>query len=344
MSDFLVSIVIPVFNGAGTITDTLSTVASQTVVPAEVIVVDDGSQDGSAEIVEGFATDHALGFPIKVMRQENAGQSAARNAAAAVASGELLAFLDQDDQWYRTHLAELCAPFADDEELGWTYSDFDEIDQVGRMVTRGYISVSKVEHPLRTLGDMLRQNLMIVPSATVIRATAFREVGGYDPRLCGYEDDDLMIRLFQAGWDSWFSERALTRFRVHSASSSKRLSFQQSRVRFLDKLIESVPNQPRLNRFYIRDLVFPRLWRTTLIEYSAAVSVRDYERASELALILTELSRRSPGGRKRELELALLARPEAFRRALGIYQAVPGPMRPHINPAFLPGGRRRRRR
>ena len=223
-------------------------------------------------------------------------------------------------------------------------STFDEIDHAGRMVTRGYITVSKVEHPLRTLGDMLRQNLMIIPSATVIRATAFRGVGGYDALLRGYEDDDLLIRLFQAGWDSAYLPAPLTRFRVHSLSSSKRLTFQESRVRFLDKLIESVPNQPRLNRFYIRDLVFPRLWRTTLIEYRVAVSVQDYERALAVAGILIEMSQRSPGGRKRELELALLARPEAFRRALGIYEALPGRLRPEINAAFLPGGRRRRRR
>ncbi len=92
-------------------------------------MVDDGSTDGSLEELEGLPP---APFPVRVLRQANAGQSAARNAAARQAEGEFLAFLDQDDHWHPRHLEELVAPLVDDPSVGWVYSDFDEMDLDGQ--------------------------------------------------------------------------------------------------------------------------------------------------------------------------------------------------------------------
>lgn len=326
-----ISAIVPIYNGARYIEATLRSLTGQTLPPNEIIVVDDGSVDDSVRLIEAFSSP----IPIVVISQTNAGQSAARNAGAAKASGDLLAFVDQDDSWYPGHL-EALVPAFDDPEIGWSYSDFDEIDRDGAIVTRGFIRALGVEHPFLALNDFLRQDLMIVPSATVIRASAFEQVGGFDPALIGYEDDDLFIRLFRTGWTSAYTPEALTRFRVHSASSTHNLTFQRSRLRFLDNLIEALPNAPQLNRFYIRDLVFPRLFRSTLIDYTMACSSNDLDRARELAAILSEFSDRMPGGRRRELELALLRRPETFRRLIRAHGALPSALRPQINPALVP--------
>lgn len=325
-----VSVIIPVYNGKKHIRATVRSVLEQTQLPDEIIVVDDGSVDGSGEVLDKLGGE----VPIKVLRQANAGQSAARNAAAEVATGDLLAFLDQDDQWHPDHLARLTRPFDGRPEIGWTYSDFDEIDGRGRLVARGFLKARKLEHPKESLGDMIRQDLMILPSAAVIRAKAFHGVGGFDPQLCGYEDDDLFIRLFRAGWRAEFFDECLTRFRVHTTSSSNNTSFQESRLKFLDKLIKTVPNNQRLNRYYIRDLVFPRLFRATLAEYVVALHAGDFEKARSLADLLLRMNERMPSGRRRDLELALLQRPEAFLRFLKVYNRMPAKVRPKINPTL----------
>lgn len=332
-----VTAIVPVYNGARFIEATLRSVLAQSQPPEEIIVVDDGSKDESVAIIESVEGD----VPIVLVQQANAGQSAARNAAAQKASGELLAFVDQDDLWHRRHL-ELLASAFEDPEVGWSYSDFDEIDRNGALVTRGFLRARKAEHPFYALNDFLRQDLMILPSASVIRASAFEQVGGFDPALIGYEDDDLFIKLFRAGWTSSYTPESLTRFRVHVSSSTGNLTFQRSRVHFLDNLMESVPNTPRLNRFYIRDLVFPRLFRATLIDYTMACSAGDFDRARAIVDILIQLDQRMPGGRRRQVELAMLQRPETFRRLVRAHGRIPKLLRPEINPALIPGRARPR--
>jgi glycosyltransferase involved in cell wall biosynthesis len=327
-----VSVIIPVYNGEKHLAATLDTVLAQTQLPDEIVLVDDGSTDGSAELLDRLSVENSM----TVIHQPNAGQSAARNAAAKVATGDLLAFLDQDDHWYPEHLEKLTRCFIARPRVGWAHSDFDEMDGEGRIVAHRFMRAYKVVHPKYTIPDLLQQDLMIVPSAAIIRATAFNSVGGFDPQLCGYEDDDLFIRLFQAGWYGRFINRSLTRFRVHPGSSSGSGSFQESRVKFLDKLIEEFPNNPRLNRHYIRDLVFPRLFRATLGEYAAAVSMGDRDRARWLADILTTLAERVPGGPWRAMGLALLRRPRVFQILMATYRHVPRWIRPQINSSFAP--------
>lgn len=88
-----VSVVIPCYNGAAYLRETLESVVHQTAHPLEVVLVDDGSTDGSAEIAEAF------GPPVRVIRQENQGESVARNRGIEEARGEWVAFLDADDIW-----------------------------------------------------------------------------------------------------------------------------------------------------------------------------------------------------------------------------------------------------
>jgi glycosyltransferase involved in cell wall biosynthesis len=95
-----VSVVIPCYNGANFLRDTLRSVLAQTLPPLEVIVVDDGSTDDSAAIAESF------GPPVRVFRQPNQGESVARNRGIEEARGDWVAFLDADDLWLPEKLAE----------------------------------------------------------------------------------------------------------------------------------------------------------------------------------------------------------------------------------------------
>lgn len=127
-----ITAILPVYNGGRYLQESLRSVMSQTVLPDELIVVDDGSTDDSLSRLEAMVP---APFPVRILKQTNRGQSAARNVAAKESHGDYLAFLDQDDRWYPRHLEVLAAALDANGEAGWAYSDFDEMDGEGNVVT-----------------------------------------------------------------------------------------------------------------------------------------------------------------------------------------------------------------
>jgi len=329
-----VSAIIPVHNGAHHVGRAFASVLDQTRLPSEVIVVDDGSIDDSAAEIAAIAESSPV--PVIVVSHANVGQSASRNAAAAVASGQLLAFLDQDDLWRPRHVERLAAPFTTDPDLGWTYSDFDEIDADGLIVTRNFMRAVGADTPRTTVTDIIQRDGMVLPSASIIRASAFRQVDGFDSRLRGYEDDDLFLRVFRAGWTSRFTPESLTVFRVHANSSSTRSIFRDSRMTYFAKVAESLPDDVRLNRYYVSDLLRPRMLNSTLFEYSVALNLGHHDEARSIAATLSTLLESAAPGRRRHAALFVLRRPRLARFLLGIHARVPRRLRPRIPPVLAP--------
>lgn len=284
-----VSAIIPIYNGERHVAAAIASVLAQRVLPNELILIDDGSTDRSLEVAAAAVATAPAGLSVRVMTQPNAGQSAARNAASAVATGELLAFLDQDDSWYPDHLRRLCEPFVGHPALGLCYGDFDEVDDVGSYVVRGFLNSHKVEHPRSSIVQWIATDTMVLPSASVVRASAFAQVGGFDADLIGYEDDDLWIRLFRAGWTSRFLPRPLTVFRVHAGSSSRRATFRHSRVLFLQRVSAALPDSPELRRYYVSDVLVPRLLRSALDDYLAELRMHRNAEARAVASSIDQL-------------------------------------------------------
>ena len=112
-----VSVVIPAYNAEGFITKTLDSVRNQTFRDYEIIVVDDGSSDGTNDIVSTFLADHSLKG--RCIRQENRGIAAARNIGMGAAIGILIALLDHDDIWYPAKLERVLAEFDRHPEAVW---------------------------------------------------------------------------------------------------------------------------------------------------------------------------------------------------------------------------------
>ena len=265
-----ISAVIPLYNGAPYIEESLDSVFSQILPPNEVIVVDDGSTDEGPAIVERLGQTR----PIVLLRKDNGGQSSARNFGIAHSKGRLIALLDQDDVWYPHHLAALCEPFRKQHfpELGWVYSNLDEIDQSGKMVNRDSLhSVSHVVHPKRDLLQCLKTDMFILPSATVMTRAAFDAVGGFDERLIGYEDDDLFLRMFRAGYDNIYLDTALTKWRIFGGSSSFSKRMAVSRMVYVRKLLAEYPNDPHRGANYTQDLIVPRFFPWLVREYNMAL-------------------------------------------------------------------------
>ncbi|MFA6957472.1 MAG: glycosyltransferase family A protein [Thermoanaerobaculia bacterium] len=324
-----VTAIIPVFNGRRFLRDAVISVISQSLSPSELIVVDDGSTDGSLSVLEDIPP---APFPIRVLTQNNAGQSAARNLAARGAEGEYLAFLDQDDQWHPQHLEVLVAALADDASAGWSYSDFDEIDLGGNLVTRGFLQTHGLKHPKRTIRDCIAGDMMVLPSASVLRRSAFEQSGGFDETLSGYEDDDLFVRFFRLGWEQVFVNRPLVRFRVHTSGSSTSPRFIRSRMRFAAKLEEMLPDDPRMRRYYLADAIAPRFFATSLDDYVRACSERDWEGAAIALAAINHFARRRRHSVRLRWKLSWIQRPRLFRALVALNDMLPWRIRFIRNP------------
>jgi len=117
MSETTVSVVIPCYNAAPFLRETLESVLAQTHPPLEVVVVDDGSTDDSSRIAESF------GPPVRVIRQQNQGESVARNRGIAAARGEWVALLDADDVWEPRKLEMQITALSDAHNVVCCYTD-----------------------------------------------------------------------------------------------------------------------------------------------------------------------------------------------------------------------------
>ena len=273
--DISIAVVIPLYNGERYIQEAIESVLRQSLPPTEVIVVDDGSTDNGPAVVDGLARRH----PITLLRRPNGGQSAARNFGIAHAGSNLIALLDQDDIWYSHHLEKLAEPFLQRRtvELGWVYSNLDEIDEHGRLVCRSILRFLPGQHPKRDLICSLRSDMFILPSASLVSRKAFEAVGGFDEQLLGYEDDDLFLRMFRAGYDNVYLDEALSQWRLFVGSSSYSPRMAVSRMAYLRKLLAEFPDDPARGRYWRRDVLAPRFLPHLIKAFIDAVRCRDRE-------------------------------------------------------------------
>jgi GT2 family glycosyltransferase len=201
-------------------------------------------------------------------------------------------------------------------------------------VTRGFLRAAGVAHPKRTIYDCVAGDLMVLPSASVLRRAAFEQAGGFDETLCGYEDDDLFVRFFRLGWDHIFVARPLLRFRVHTTGSSTSPRFLESRVRYAAKLLAILPDDSRMYRYYVSKAIAPRFFLTSLDDYVRAVSARDWEGA-RLALQTVNhfAALRRPSLRLR-LKLFWIQKPRLFRFLLVVNDRLPHRTKLNRNPTI----------
>lgn len=180
-----ISVVIPLYNKAAEIERTLGSVLGQSVLPREVIIIDDGSTDGSAEIVERMATPL-----VRLLRQENAGVSAARNRAIEIASGRWVALLDGDDWWkpdYLSAMARLIERYPDCGAYGSAFY----VDN-GAGLVEG--DTPKCEGIVNFFEESMRRYVLI-PSATILKRDLVLQLGGFPAGMRMGEDQYLWTRI-----------------------------------------------------------------------------------------------------------------------------------------------------
>lgn len=178
------SAVVPAYNAGRFIHDAVSSILSQDLPASEVIVVNDGSTDNTAEVLASF------GDRIKVIEIENSGPSTARNVGVNAAIGEWIAFLDADDRWWPGHLNLLESWINEHPGAGLIHTDEMVIDEEGKELKPMHTKTDRRETFCSILLDPT-----VTTSATAVRRSCFDGVGMFLPGLKSGQDWDLWLRI-----------------------------------------------------------------------------------------------------------------------------------------------------
>lgn len=209
----LVSVIIPAYQIAPYIAETLDSVFAQTTKDFEVIVVNDGSPD-TDELERALAPYHDR---IRYVRQENRGAGAARNRGVQDAHGEFVAFLDGDDLWLSDYL-EKQLKFAREGGYDLVYADallFGESPVAGKT----YMQTAPSEGAV-TFVSLLRNDCNVITSGVVARRNALIEAGLFDESLRNAQDFEMWTRMAKRGARLAYQRKVLLRYRCREGSLS----------------------------------------------------------------------------------------------------------------------------
>ncbi len=244
MSQPLVSVVIPAYNAERTIRVTLDSVLGQTVDDVEVIVVDDGSSDGTAGLVRAVPDER-----VRVLTQRNAGHAAARNTGIGDARGQFVAVVDADDLWVPQKLERQLEYFRRQPGVGAVHASAVHVDDSLRPLFIGYCR----EGENRLLDVLCFRGLPGVMCTLMVKRELLNELGGFDPSLIILQDWELAIRLARRGQLHSLSQ-PLALYRVHATNQSKQLELHvEPGERILRELFADpeLPREVRARRGYV---------------------------------------------------------------------------------------------
>lgn len=207
-----VSAVIAVYNGEKYLRECIESVLGQTVPPDEVIVVDDGSTDGSAAIAEAF------GAAVKLLRQQNAGQSAALALGLSQATGTCLAFNDADDLWTPQKLEWQLTALAAEPALDIVFG-----------LSEQFASPELSDEQRRRFAPAVEVMPGLTLPAATVRRRAFDRIGGIDPTLRGAGITDWLARTAHAGLAHTMLPRIVYRRRLHATNYGRTHTAERDR-------------------------------------------------------------------------------------------------------------------
>ncbi|MCT7968523.1 glycosyltransferase [Laspinema sp. D1] len=235
-----VSVVIPTYNCKRFIKETINSVLSQTYLDFEVIVIDDGSTDGTAEILNDY------GSTLRYIYQKNKGQGAARNVGIRACNGEYIAFLDSDDMWLPNKLERQMALIDSGSSINFVYCDVEVFEHLsGQRLFLAHQLFKPYEG--NNIASKLLINNFIFSCTPLINKKVFEEVGYFDESrlLQGLEDWDMWLRIAASYPLAWIPE-PLGRYRIHDAnmignSNYDPLKFHQQWIAVIKRITEIYP-------------------------------------------------------------------------------------------------------
>jgi glycosyltransferase involved in cell wall biosynthesis len=276
----LVSVIVPCYNRADIVRETLDSVLAQTYRTVEIIVIDDGSTDNTREVVSSYADRR-----VRYFYKANGGLSAARNSGLDAARGEFIAFLDSDDVWHPWKIAAQMEIFARYPDVGLIWSDMSAFAVTGAVITErhlrryysayGVVNLESRHSPAGSLSgligdapkhlatcpfyicdvfeEMFSGNL-VHPSTAIVRRERLQKSGPFEPEVTGFgaEDYHFYFRICSHGPVA-FLDAPTTLYRIHPTqlSTCNRLNEARGNLKvvnhWLDRRPASLP-QPVVRR------------------------------------------------------------------------------------------------
>lgn len=262
-----ISVVIPTYNRYAFLKRALGSVLSQTYLPQEIIIVDDGSTDNTSDIQKDFPN-------IIYMYQKNSGVSAARNLGIKNAKYEWIAFLDSDDTWDERKLEAQMELHQKNPNLRMSYTDEKWI--------RNDVEVKipkKFKKHGGTIFDACLSHCIIAPSASLLHRSLFERVGLFDENLEVCEDYDLWLRIALKHEIGLIKEKLITKYAGHEDQLSfKHWGMDRFRVQVLEKFISTDKNE------IIKDMLLQKykLLLKGAIKYDKMSDIKEYEEKIKL--------------------------------------------------------------
>lgn len=232
---YLVSVIIPAYNAAEYIEETLLSVLNQDYNNIEIIVVDDGSTDSTKDIVQKYSGR------VKYYFKENGGQSSARNFGVEVSNGEIIAFIDADDTWHSSKISTQLNKMLK-ENLNWSFTDAYAINK-GKLLYK--FSDVRQTYSGDILNFLVQQNF-IVNSSVLMFKFIFEEVGGFEINL-PREDWDLWLRLAE-NYKADYTNIQLVNYRIHNQSSLRTTSIEKKLNSKIEIIARAEMYSQRLNK------------------------------------------------------------------------------------------------
>jgi glycosyltransferase involved in cell wall biosynthesis len=295
----LVSVVIPAFNAAQTLSETIRSVLAQTYAPIEIVVVDDGSTDDTAQVLDSF------GSTIKCVRKPNGGLASARNAGCAAAQGEYIALLDADDLCTPQRIAVQIAVFKAAPDIVLACSDFDAFGADGtnrplhaatyysavREAAGGFAGLFPVKQQLQaapeqaplvlhtgTLYPVLALGNVVHPPTCMFRRGLFTAVGGFDESIRNMCDWDWLVRASRCGAFGYI-EASLLRYRLSEtqlSGSKHHVTAMLDIVKVFELIARRDPQlKALLGRRFAQKLNAARIWAAdAMVEKDARAALR----------------------------------------------------------------------
>lgn len=208
----LVSVVMAAYNAADFIGEAIESVLKQSYKNVELIIINDGSKDGTEDAVDKYLADER----VKYVRQNNAGQTVAKNNGIKLAKGDVIGFCDADDYWHLEKLEKQMVILLSDEKIGVVYSDIQAINEHGERIKLNEQLNGKTGPILK---DLLFDNFIPFGSA-IFRVECLREHGGFNESYRMGIDWDLWLR-YSTSWQFGFSSEKLYFYREWSGQMSR---------------------------------------------------------------------------------------------------------------------------
>ncbi|MEM7299692.1 MAG: glycosyltransferase family 2 protein [Pseudomonadota bacterium] len=251
----LASVIVPIYNAEHYLAETIQSALDQTYANFELILVDDGSTDGSAKICQSFSDPR-----IHYLRQENRGVSVARNTGLRVARGAFVAFLDSDDLWHREKIEAHVAHLQRNPDVGVSYANCRFIDANGNQLNR----VFRPKQSNIRVADVYCRNPIAGGSSAFFRRTIFDDIveprsgdgltQWFDPEASAPgtsfgEDHQCWLRMaIHSRYRFEGVDRILTDYRLHEAGLSAKVGSMAQGWQAIDAYVRSV--RPDIHRRY----------------------------------------------------------------------------------------------